>query len=198
LFKGFHAFKAVYLRAVQSAVIETAIDIARGVAYLHSPNRRLVHRDISPSNILLMSEFNSRGFRAVLSDFGLSTIMALALTHKTSDTKGTVAYMPPECFTDSIVSTSTDIYSMGVLLLFMLTGKEPYRGMTTGQIVHAKMSAGHDQVPILNELERSENTCVHGLVDIIKNCTHFDRKQRMSAAELCRQLEDLALEQASE
>ena len=48
----------------------TALDIARGLEYLHHPSRRLVHCDMSAANILLATHSDERGFRALLSDFG--------------------------------------------------------------------------------------------------------------------------------
>ena len=99
-------------------VLATALDIGRGLVALHAPRHRMVHRDLSPNNVLLISEFNDRGFRAVLSDFGLSTVVSLGLTHKTSEAKGTLVYMPPELLVDNTVSTAIDIYSFGVLSKF--------------------------------------------------------------------------------
>ena len=96
-------------------IIETAVDIANGLTALHDPNLSMVHRDLSSNNVLLISAVNSRDFRAVLSDFGLSTVVAAGATHKSSDSKGTVAYMPPECLAGNVISTSMDIYSLGAL-----------------------------------------------------------------------------------
>lgn len=56
----------------QQDVTATALEISHGLAYLHSPRPRLVHRDLSAANVLLNTADNSRGFRALVSDFGLS------------------------------------------------------------------------------------------------------------------------------
>lgn len=90
--------------------------MADGLAYLHSDSLRLIHHDLSASNVLLISDdTSSRGFRALLSDFGLTTMLGLDVSHKTSDLKGTLAYMPPEAFEHGHVSTELDIYSFGAL-----------------------------------------------------------------------------------
>jgi interleukin-1 receptor-associated kinase 1 len=96
-------------------MVDTALDVARGLAFLHGPAHRLVHRDLSPANVLLTSAPTPRGFRALLSDFGLSTVLALDATHRTSEMKGTIAYMPPEVFESDAVSIQLDVYSLGVL-----------------------------------------------------------------------------------
>lgn len=101
-------------------VIETALDIAQGLVFLHSAENSLVHRDLSANNVLLMSEYNGRQYRAVISDFGLATVISLDTTHKTSDTKGSIPFMPPEVLDDNLVSPAVDIYSFGVLRTFLL------------------------------------------------------------------------------
>ncbi len=52
--------------------MQTALEVARGLEYLHHSDRRLVHRDLSTNNVLLVTDGNERGFRALLSDFGQS------------------------------------------------------------------------------------------------------------------------------
>lgn len=59
------------LPPLQRHIVLTALDIARGLAYLHHPDRRLVHRDLSAANVLLATASgDERGFRALVSDFG--------------------------------------------------------------------------------------------------------------------------------
>lgn len=100
-------------------ILATALDIAQGLTALHHPSRSMVHRDLSANNVLFISEMNDRDYRAVLSDFGLSTVVSGGVTHKSSDGKGTVAYMPPEVLISNVVSTSVDIYSLGMLSKFI-------------------------------------------------------------------------------
>lgn len=95
-------------------IVSTALDIAEGLSALHLPRHHLVHRDISPNNILLVSSENDRGFTAKLCDFGLSTLLSMSSTHRITDARGTLVYMPPELFS-GIVSTALDIYSFGIL-----------------------------------------------------------------------------------
>ncbi len=172
-----------------SHVIETALDIARGLVTLHSAAHRMVHRDLSPNNVLLISEFNERGFRAVLSDFGLTTVVALGTTHKTSEARGTLAYMPPELLQNSVVSTGVDIYSLGILIIFMLSGREPYQSMNAGHIISHKLSSGDDQIPIPSMLRGINDARMYELLTLVRTCTYADRRKRPSAEDVVRALE---------
>jgi serine/threonine protein kinase len=74
-------------------ILLTALEIARGLQYLHHPDRRMVHRDLSAANVLLATASgDERGFKALLSDFGLSTSLAAGATHRTSEVKGTLRH----------------------------------------------------------------------------------------------------------
>lgn len=62
-----------FTSTAQQDIALTALEICQGLAYLHAPPRRLVHRDLSAANVLLDTADNSRGFAALVSDFGLTT-----------------------------------------------------------------------------------------------------------------------------
>lgn len=92
--------------------------ICDGLAYAH--RRGMVHRDIKPSNILIDQEGRAR-----IADFGLVKVMG-SNALETRVAFGTEGYMAPEVFVDSRnVDSRADIYSLGVLLYQMLTGKIP-------------------------------------------------------------------------
>ncbi|GBG61275.1 hypothetical protein CBR_g19807 [Chara braunii] len=99
-----------------------ALDVARALSYLHlhvSP--AIVHRDIKPSNVLLDNKMHAK-----LADFGLSKMFADdEFTHLTTDIKGTAGYLDPEYYTTQRLSEKTDIYSFGVLLMELISGKPP-------------------------------------------------------------------------
>ncbi|EPS68163.1 hypothetical protein M569_06603, partial [Genlisea aurea] len=96
-----------------------ALDVARGVEYLHSlANQSFIHRDLKSANILLDDEF-----RAKISDFGL---VKLAPHDEEKDiatrVAGTFGYLAPEYAVMGKVTTKVDIYSFGVILMELLTG----------------------------------------------------------------------------
>jgi serine/threonine protein kinase len=100
----------------------------------------MVHRDLSASNVLLTTAGgDERGFRALLSDFGLSTVLSVEQTHRTSQVKGTISYMSPELFIQDSVSPALDIYSLGVVMYLMWAGKDPYANKTAARVIMLKV-----------------------------------------------------------
>ncbi|KAI3761673.1 hypothetical protein L1987_52094 [Smallanthus sonchifolius] len=92
-----------------------------GLAYMHQVcEPHIVHRDIKSSNILLDGEFE-----AYLADFGLSRLIQPYNTHVTTELVGTLGYIPPEYSQSWIATLKGDIYSFGVVMLELLTGKRP-------------------------------------------------------------------------
>jgi eukaryotic-like serine/threonine-protein kinase len=97
-----------------------AIEIARGLTVAH--NRRMVHRDIKPQNVLIDSEG-----RAKLTDFGISRQLEQDGMTATGRVLGTTDYVAPEQAMGHPVDQRSDIYSLGVVLYEMLTGGVPFQ-----------------------------------------------------------------------
>ncbi|KAJ1254044.1 hypothetical protein BS78_03G001000 [Paspalum vaginatum] len=104
-----------------AARFRVALGVARGLSYLHHDCiPHVIHRDIKSSNILLDHDMQPR-----LSDFGLATLMKPNASHVTTVVAGTFGYLPPEYFDTGRATTKGDVYSYGVVLLELLTGKRP-------------------------------------------------------------------------
>ena len=98
-----------------------AIDTARGMEYLHvKANPPVIFRDLKPANILLDNEFH-----AILSDFGLAKLGPVGdRTHVSSRVMGIYGYCAPEYAMSGKLTLKSDIYSLGVVLLEIISGRK--------------------------------------------------------------------------
>ena len=103
------------------------VGVLDAIGYAHSQG--ILHRDLSPANVLV----DSKGRPRVL-DFGVSTVVSTDT--QGNDMVGTVNYMPPECLSKSSVGPHSDIYSIGVILHELLTGRRLFTAETTMAVIY--------------------------------------------------------------
>lgn len=97
-----------------------ALGIVRGLTYLHQEVQpAIIHRDIKASNILLDANWNAR-----VADFGLAKFTPEGATHVSTRVAGTRGYVAPEYVLYGQVTEKSDVYSLGIVLLELLTGKK--------------------------------------------------------------------------
>ncbi|CAI0405221.1 unnamed protein product [Linum tenue] len=102
---------------------EVIVGTAEGLVYLHENSKiRIIHRDIKASNILLDSRL-----RAKIADFGLARSFQEDKSHISTAIAGTLGYMAPEYLAHGQLTEKADVYSFGVLLLEIVTGKQNNR-----------------------------------------------------------------------
>jgi calcium-dependent protein kinase len=140
------------------------------IAYCHSKN--VIHRDIKPENLLL--EDRSSALNIKVADFGSSTIMDA--TKKMSGCFGSAYYLAPEVLNGSY-NEKCDVWSCGVILYIMLTGRPPYSGRTESEIIRQVRNSPLKIVPEQLQLLSSD------AIDILQKLLTIDVSVRISAAE---------------
>ncbi|OAY61229.1 probable serine/threonine-protein kinase PBL9 [Manihot esculenta] len=99
--------------------LKVAHGAAKGLAFLHSAENKVIYRDFKTSNILLDSSYNAK-----LSDFGLAKDGPIGdKSHVSTRVMGTYGYAAPEYLATGHLTTKSDVYSFGVVLLEMLSGR---------------------------------------------------------------------------
>jgi serine/threonine protein kinase len=149
-------------------------EICEALDYAHSHG--IVHRDIKPANILI-----DHNGRALLADFGIA--LSSNKTGQFAPSLGTLAYMSPEQLEGKPVDARSDIYSVGVLLCQLLTGKLPYDARDQNSLRNEIVAGAiHLTAPILRPELRS----------ICQRCLAHDPRERYSSAkELAADLKSL-------
>eukprot|EP00268_Persea_americana_P021503 TRINITY_DN2145_c0_g1_i8.p2 TRINITY_DN2145_c0_g1~~TRINITY_DN2145_c0_g1_i8.p2 ORF type:complete len:205 (-),score=30.98 TRINITY_DN2145_c0_g1_i8:500-1114(-) len=106
---------------IWDARLNIIMGAAKGLAYLHHDcSPRIIHRDIKSSNILLDGNLEAR-----VSDFGLARLLKDEESHITTIVAGTFGFLAPEYMQSGRATEKTDVYSFGVLVLEVLSGKRP-------------------------------------------------------------------------
>ncbi|TYI21631.1 hypothetical protein ES332_A06G050300v1 [Gossypium tomentosum] len=99
---------------------DIALGTARGLAYLHRGcEHKIIHCDVKPENILLHDHFQAK-----ISDFGLSKLLTPEQSSLFTTMRGTRGYLAPEWLTNSAISEKTDVYSFGMVLLELVSGRK--------------------------------------------------------------------------
>lgn len=104
-----------------SEVVDIMTQIADGLSVAH--DSYIIHRDIKPQNIMILENGLVK-----ITDFGIAMAMNATQLTQTNSVMGSVHYLPPEQASGKGSTLKSDIYSMGILMYELLTGKLPYRG----------------------------------------------------------------------
>ncbi|KAK4772136.1 hypothetical protein SAY86_013911 [Trapa natans] len=141
-----------------STAINFALDIARGMAYLHNEPNVIIHRDLKPRNVLLV---NSSADHLKVGDFGLSKLTRVQNSHdvyKMTGETGSYRYMAPEVFKHRRYDKKVDVFSFAMILYEMLEGDpplsncEPYEAAKYVAEGHRPTFRSKGYIPELREL----------------------------------------------
>lgn len=157
--------------------LSIALDVARGMEYLHglAHEASFIHRDLKPSNILLGDDY-----RAKVSDFGLVKLASEDKSSVETRLAGTFGYLAPEYAVTGRVTTKSDVFSFGVVLMELITGRKALDETQPEESVHLvawfrRMSSKKDDFrlaidPALDVTEESFQS-IRAVADLAGHCT---------------------------
>ena len=145
-----------------------AMQIAKALEHAHG--RGIVHRDIKPHNVMVLKNGSVK-----VTDFGIARLMSQSNT-LTKEALGSVHYISPEQAKGGRVDNRSDLYSLGVVMYEMMTGRAPYDGDTPVAVAIQHINGGAAMPSVLNP------NIPGGLEQIIMKCMATDPGQRYSSA----------------
>ena len=162
-----------YIRDNHPIPLEEAVRIALMVlgGIRHAHQAGIIHRDIKPQNILLDEEH-----RVKITDFGIAKALSETRMTETNQVMGSVQYISPEQAKGRQTDERTDIYSFGILLFELLSGRLPFEGETP-----VSVALKHISEPVPDILEYRD--VPRGLINIILKCTEKDPYDRYRHAD---------------
>ncbi|KAF6171782.1 hypothetical protein GIB67_007303 [Kingdonia uniflora] len=166
-----------------STAISFALDIARGMAYLHNEPNVIVHRDLKPRNVLLV---NSNADHLKVGDFGLSKLVKVQNSHdvyKMTGETGSYRYMAPEVFKHRKYDKKVDVFSFAMILYEMLEGDPP---MSNHEPYEAAKYVSEGHRPAFRA-----KGYIHELRELTEECWAADMNRRPSFLEILKRLEKI-------
>src|SRR3954470_10258428 len=161
-------------------------EVSWALAYAHAAG--IVHRDVSAENILL-----ERGTdRAIVMDFGIASAMQTSALAADGRVMGNAHYVSPEQAAGEPVDARSDLYSLGVVGFYALTGRLPFDGPTSAEVVTQQLNA---TAPSITSVAP---TVPPRLAAAVERCLHKEPIRRYRNAESFAEAIDMAFEHAKE
>ncbi|VDK18048.1 unnamed protein product [Anisakis simplex] len=165
-------------------IITWALEIARGVEYLHyDAPVKTIHRDLKSKNVVLTSERVCK-----LCDFGASKNSVHSVT--STSLNGTIPWMSPEQIKRDRISTATDVWSYGVILWEMITRKMPYKGLPELTVFGSIANNGSTLV--------IPEDCPAAFKRLMQNCWIMEPENRYNMRQVISALNDMQMEMQPE
>lgn len=161
-------------------IVKYALDIARGMSYLHNRTNPIIHRDLKPRNIILTEDKELK-----VGDFGLSKLINVERMHdvyKMTGETGSYRYMAPEVFEHKVYDNSVDVFSFAMMLYEMFEGLAPFDDKEAYEA--ATLIATDECRPPMRV-----TTYPPGMVDLIRKCWSSYQPSRPPFDKIVQQLE---------
>ncbi|RDX99689.1 putative LRR receptor-like serine/threonine-protein kinase, partial [Mucuna pruriens] len=177
-----------------SVRLNIAMGAAKGILYLHTEaNPPIFHRDIKASNILLDSKFTAK-----VADFGLSRLVpyedeeGTAPKYVSTVVKGTPGYLDPEYLLTHKLTDKSDVYSLGIVFLELLTGMQPIsHGKNIVREVNMARQSGTIYSIIDSRMGLYPSDCLDQFLSLALSCCQDNPEERPSMLDVVRKLEDI-------
>ena len=158
-------------------VIDIMLQLTSGIACAH--DSYIIHRDIKPQNVLILDDG-----RVKITDFGIAMALNSNELTQTNSVMGSVHYLPPEQASGSGSTIKSDIYSLGILMYELLTGKVPFKGENAVEIAIKQMK---EQIPSVHEYNSEIPQSIENIV--LRACAKNPKNRYDSVVEMHNDLE---------
>ena len=152
--------------------IDIMMQLTSGIACAH--DSYIIHRDIKPQNVMILEDG-----RVKITDFGIAMALNNNELTQTNSVMGSVHYLPPEQASGSGSTIKSDIYSLGILMFELLTGKVPFKGDNAVEIAIKHMK---DQIPSVCSINNTIPQSVENI--ILKACAKNPKNRYETVAEM--------------
>ena len=153
-------------------VIDIMLQLTSGIACAHESY--IIHRDIKPQNVLILDDG-----RVKITDFGIAMALNSNELTQTNSVMGSVHYLPPEQANGSGSTIKSDIYSLGILMYELLTGKVPFKGDNAVEIAIKHLK---DDIPSVCEYNPAIPQSIENV--ILKACAKNPKNRYDSVIEM--------------
>ena len=159
-------------------VIDIMIQLANGISCAHESY--IIHRDIKPQNIMILDDG-----RVKITDFGIAQTLNSSDLTQTNSVMGSVHYLPPEQANGGTSTIKSDIYSLGILMYELITGRVPFRGENAVEIAIKQM---RDPIPSITDYKDDIPQSVENI--IIKACAKNPKNRYDNILDMKKDIEE--------
>ncbi|MBA3549749.1 MAG: serine/threonine protein kinase [Nannocystis sp.] len=152
--------------------VPIAAQVLKGLGEAHS--RGIIHRDIKPANIMLCERQGRANYVKIL-DFGLAKLVSGSSDITKQNVLGTPTCLSPEQILGEKVDQRVDVYAVGILFYFMLSGVMPFQADNDASVLYKHV---HEQAAPLADLLPADHGVPEGVLELISRCMEKSRERR--------------------